>query len=49
MKSRPFDDTGDVSNLDDRLAQAQQEVSDGEYDEEVETEESDKSGEKKTP
>lgn len=49
MKSRPFDDSGDVSNLDDRLAQAQQEVSDGEYDEEVETEESDKSGEKKTP
>jgi Mg-chelatase subunit ChlI len=48
MKSRPFDDTGDVSNLDDRLAQAQQEVSDGEYDEEVETEESDQSGEKKT-
>ena len=48
MKTRPFDDTGDVSNLQDKLQQAQQEVQDGEYDEEVETEESDKSGEKKT-
>jgi Mg-chelatase subunit ChlI len=49
MKSRPFDDTGDVSNLEDRLNQAQQEVNNGEYDEDGDTEESDKSGEKKTP
>jgi Mg-chelatase subunit ChlI len=49
MKSRPFDETGDVSNLEDRLNQAQQEVNNGEYDEDGDTEESDKSGEKKTP
>lgn len=48
MKSRPFDDAAEVNNLDDRLAQAKQEVSDGEYDEEQEAEETQQSGEKKT-
>lgn len=48
MKTRPFEDTADVSDLDQRLADVQQQFGDGEYDENAERQESPADGEKKT-
>ena len=48
MKSSIFDDTGDISDLSDRLADADKQLGDGEFDEEAELDETNPEGEKKT-
>lgn len=48
MKTKPFDDTADVSDLEERLDEAQKEWGEGEFEGDVDSQESSPDGEKKT-
>ena len=48
MKTGPFEDTGDISDLADRLADAEKQFGDSDFDEEAEYDEMAPQGEKKT-
>ncbi len=48
MKTRPFEDTSEVTDLEERLSDAQKEWGEGEFDEDADAQDAPQDGEKKT-